>query len=408
VLLIDLDRFKEVNDTLGHPVGDTLLRAVARRLSASVRESDTLVRLGGDEFAVILPEADHQLAVGAAQRLLSTLARPFPVEDLVLTVDASLGVAVSGETYCVTDFDVLLRQADVAMYAAKDAGGGWAVYEAKFDHNDRSRLTLLADLRRAVTGDELLLHYQPKVDLPTGRLSGVEALIRWQHPTLGLLVPAEFLPLAETTTLIHPITLRVLDMAVAQVAQWQRDGHRVPVAVNLAARSVREDWLVPAVGDALTRHGVAADLLRLEITETTLMVDPESALRSLLTLREMGVRLSIDDFGTGYSSMSYLRRLPVDEIKVDRSFVSEMLRRRDDAVLVKTVVDLGHNLGMSVVAEGVEDAPTLDALADLRCDVAQGYHLGRPTSPEAITALLEVPSQRAPAAAPLGSSSGKP
>jgi EAL domain-containing protein (putative c-di-GMP-specific phosphodiesterase class I) len=310
------------------------------------------------------------------------VSRPVTLDGLTLDIDASVGVAYHDRSVRDEDpdaaFETLLRQADIAMYAAKGAGGGFAVYAPDLDRHDRSRLTQLTDLRRGMSRGELILHYQPKFEIGSGRLVGAEALVRWDHPDRGLLAPGLFLPAAEMSALITPLTLTVLELATEQIDSWRRSGYEVPVAVNLAARTVHDDWLLPAVRDLLHRYELPARLLRLEITESTLMVDPAAALRVLRELRAMGLLLSIDDFGTGYSSLGYLKRLPIDEIKVDRSFVSEMTTSPDDALIVKSVVDLGHNLGMTVVAEGVEDEATLEALGALSCDIAQGYLLGRP------------------------------
>lgn len=378
VLLIDLDRFKEINDTLGHSYGDQLLAQIGPRLLAgALRSNDTIARLGGDEFAVLLPNlrsADE--AVAAATRISAALHTPFPLEGMTLDIEASIGVAVAPDHG--TDPVTLLHHADTAMYEAKEFSAGVIAYQPKRADAAPTRLALLGELRRALDGGEFVLHYQPKVSLANGRLEGVEALIRWEHPTRGLLSPAEFIPIAETTGLITRLTMVVLDLALAQVSAWARTGLTVQVAVNLSARCLHDPALPDRVSAALARHGVPAQLLRLEITESMLMADPDRALVILRALAADGIRLSLDDFGTGYSSMSYLRQLPVDELKIDRSFVLDMTGQPNDKVLVRTAVDLAHNLGLAVVAEGVEDARTLTALHDLHCDTVQGYHLGRP------------------------------
>jgi len=383
VLLIDLDRFKDVNDTLGHHHGDLLLTAVGRRLAGILRPGDTLSRLSGDEFAILLPElAGRDAAVAVAHRALAALHQPFDLDGEVVDLEASIGVCLA--PLDGTDPEQLMRQADSAMYQAKELSAGVAVYSASRDGRVPGRLALLGDLRRALDGDELVMVYQPQVDMSTGRPCGLEALVRWQHPERGLLTPADFLPVAETTGLITRLTLRVLDLVLAQTRQWAEHGRAVPVAVNVSARCLHDAHLPDLVRAALDRHGVPPELLRLEVTESAIMSDPDRALAILQQVADSGVRLSLDDFGTGYSSMSYLRRLPVDELKVDRSFVSGMLDQHNDRVLVHTAVDLGHNLGMSVVAEGVEDSDVMQALADLGCDVAQGYHLGRPMTTDAL------------------------
>lgn len=378
LLLIDLDKFKEVNDTLGHACGDQLLAQIGPRLlAAALRENDMVARLSGDEFAVLLPDlAGVEAAVVVAERVLTALHTPFPVGDTSADVAASVGVAVAPE-HGSTPTD-LLRHADTAMYEAKEAAAGVAVYEPDRAERTPTRFGLLGQLRRALDRNELVVYYQPKVDVNTGALAGVEALVRWHHPERGLLLPTEFIPVAETTGLIHRLTNHVLDIALAQARAWAQAGVTVPVAVNLSARCLHDTALPGRVLAALSRHGVPAHSLCLEITESSIMRDPEGALAVLNELAASGIRLSLDDFGTGYSSMTYLRQLPVTELKVDRSFVSDLAAEESDAVLVRSAVDLGHNLGLSVVAEGVEDAPTLSALQRLGCDVAQGFYVAEP------------------------------
>jgi len=384
VLLIDLDRFKEVNDTLGHSYGDLLLRAVAARLGNAFRECDTVSRLGGDEFAILLPDiADEAAAVLLARRGLAALHEPFPVDGVNLSVEASIGLALAPQHG--RDGNALLRAADVAMYEAKERRCGVSTYNPELDSNTPTRLALLGDLRRALRDDELLLHYQPKVDLQTGEVRGVEALVRWQHPERGLVPPAAFIPAAEGTGLILPITIRTLQIAIAQAWAWQDKGQAVQVAVNLSPRCLLEPAFPTLVQDLLDQYQLSPRLLRLEITESTIMADPARALASLTALQQSGISLSIDDFGTGYSSMSYLKRLPVDELKIDRSFIVDMLGNDGDNVLVRSSIDLGHNLGLTVVAEGVEDQATVTALAGLGCDVLQGYHLAPPMTATATT-----------------------
>jgi predicted signal transduction protein with EAL and GGDEF domain len=345
-----------------------------------------VARLGGDEFAVLLPDVTVAEARAAAQRLHAALGTPFLVDGLALDVDVSIGVAVRGEG--VTDVDTLLRQADIAMYAAKESQDGVQLYDPLSDSNDRGRLVLLSELRRGLASGQLVLHYQPKVALGSGQVVGVEALVRWQHPVRGVLAPAAFLDSVERTALIEPLTDTVLDLALAQVRAWCAEGLRVPVAVNLSARSLARADLPDRVLTRLRDHGVPADLLRLEITESALLTEPARAREVLRSLHAAGVRISIDDFGTGYSSMGHLKHLPVDELKIDRSYVAEMLSSAEDAALVRSVVDLGHELGMTVVAEGVEDAGTVQALTDLGCDVGQGYLFCRPGPAADVTAFL--------------------
>ena len=387
VLLIDLDRFKEVNDTLGHHYGDVLLRAVADRLSGVFRESDTVSRLGGDEFAVLLPEVDDEAAaVALARRCLAAMHEQFVVDEVVLSVEASIGLALAPAHG--RDGNALLRAADVAMYEAKARKCGVVTYDPELDVNTPTRLALLGDLRIALSHDQLVLHYQPKVDLDTGLVRGVEALVRWEHPDRGLVPPGDFIPVAEGTGLILPLTVRTLELAVAQARTWSDSGRPVQVAVNLSPRCLLEPDFSASVITLLQQHDLPARLLRLEITESCIMADPTKALAVLTSLQQAGISLSIDDFGTGYSSMSYLKRLPVDELKIDRSFVMDMIANSSDNVLVRSSIDLGHNLGLSVVAEGVEDQETVQALADLGCDVLQGYHLARPMDAATTTAWI--------------------
>jgi diguanylate cyclase len=375
VLLLDLNRFKEVNDTLGHQYGDHLLLQVADRLRGSLRDSDSVARLGGDEFAILLPISGWQEALAATQRVDAALHDPFSIHDITLDVDASIGIALAEPG---DDVETLLRHADVAMYEAKAAHHTFARYEASRDDNDLSRLVLLGDLRRAIATGELTLHYQPKISTSTGALNSVEALVRWPHPTLGLLPPDEFIPLAENTAIIHALTTEVLRLALSQARKWADAGRSIPVAVNISARSLLDPRFPAHVQDLLDAHGVAPCLLSLELTETAVMADHDLALAVLKALDSMGVSLSIDDFGTGYSSMSYLKTLPVKELKIDRSFVMGMANDPDSAVIVRSAVDLGHNLGMTVVAEGVQDSITRSDLTDMGCDLVQGNQICGP------------------------------
>ena len=387
VLLIDLDRFKEINDVLGHASGDVLLAHVGPLMATAVRDGDVLARLGGDEFAAVINNADEDAACAVARRLLARLTETIEIDDIALQVDGSIGIAVS-HAGAGDDIDTLLRQADIAMYTAKRTRSGYAVYHVDQSTSSLERISMLAELRQAIADDQIVLHYQPKLSLPGVQLVGVEALARWEHPVRGLLSPAEFIPVAEGTGLIVPLTLQVLEKAIAQLAEWRTNGGDFSVAVNLSPRCLAEPQLTQQVLALLANHKVPARCLELEITEETLVHDPERALATLSALHTAGIQISIDDFGTGYSSMAYLRRLPVTELKVDRSFVMGMLKQADDEVLVRSLVDLGHNLGLTVVAEGVEDQATLDALASVGCDVVQGFHLGRPMAPAAFEEWL--------------------
>jgi diguanylate cyclase (GGDEF)-like protein len=376
LLLLDLDRFKDVNDTLGHHHGDQLLVEVGQRLFGALREADTVARLGGDEFAALLPGATAEGAGAVADKLRAALQQPLSIDGVALDLDASVGIAVYPEHG--NDAAELLQHADVAMYVAKQAHLRFLVYDPAVDQHSPRRLALLGGLRRALERDELVLHYQPKADLRSGEIRSVEALVRWQHPDQGLLGPGEFIPLAERTGLIHPLTHWVLDAALDQAAQWQRAGLLLSVAVNISTRCLLDPDFPDLVTGQLATWQVPPDRLVLEITESAVMADPARALEVLGRLHSLGVGLAVDDFGTGYSSMAYLKELPVDELKIDRSFVSQMATSPSDAVIVRSTIDLGHNLGLRVVAEGVETQHAWQDLTALGCDIAQGYYLGRP------------------------------
>ena len=382
VLLFDLDRFKEINDTLGHKYGDRVLSEIGPRIRSGLRDGDTLARLGGDEFCVLLPRVQGLgTALHVAERIIDLLQEPFEIDGMNLAVDASCGISVApadGDSA-----DQLLQRADVAMYVAKDSHADVVVYDDDLNVNTPARLSLLGELRTAIAHDQLVLHYQPTADLGSGRVEGVEALIRWDHPVLGLLPPDRFIPLAEHTGLIKPLTTWVLDTALSQLRRWQ-DTQEWPfptafaMAVNVSTRSLLDDTFPSEVLAALDRWGVPAHLLELEITESAIMADPARAHRLLTELAAVGVKLAIDDFGTGYSSLAYLKNLPVDKLKIDRSFVLHMHQDPNDAIIVRSVIDLGHNLGLKTVAEGIEDCDTWQHLASLGCDGAQGYYLARP------------------------------
>ncbi len=381
LLIMDLDRFKEVNDSLGHHWGDMLLQQAAARLRESLRESDTVARLGGDEFAVILPGIDDRdLVERMARKLLEALDRPFVIEGRILRIGASVGAAVSpvhGE-----DVSTLIRHADGAMYAAKRGGSGFALYSEGADEALAMRLALASELPAALEAGELELHFQPKAEVATGLPVGVEALVRWRHPELGLLPPDRFVPLAEETGQIRMLGRWVLERAVDECARWRALGHDLPVAVNLSGRDLH-DWELPDfIGRLLTKNGVPASLLELEITETAIMTDPEAARELLERIVEMGVSVAIDDFGIGYSSLAQLNKLPVKQLKIDKSFVREMASDGGSAVIVRSTCDLGHNLGLVVVGEGVEDAETWELLRRHGCDLAQGYLLSPPITAE--------------------------
>ncbi len=387
VLLMDLDRFKEVNDTLGHGYGDLLLKHVATRLKEEI--GDQLVaRIGGDEFALLGLGCGREESLRLAQRVACCLRAPFELDEIVLDTQASIGIALFPRHG--TDLPALLRRADVAMYQAKQTHTGVAIYEAGYDHHSSAKLALTADLRAAIQGDQITVWYQPELDMRTGVASAVEALVRWEHPELGLLSPASFLEIAEHTNLIKPLTQKVLDTALAQVALWRRSGLDVTVAVNISTRVLIERDFANRVLQTLRRAGVPPTRLRLEVTESALMADPETARSVLQELDRFGIEISIDDFGTGYSSLAYLARLPVSEVKIDRSFVSQMASETSDAIIVSSTIDLAHHLGLRAVAEGIEHLELLPQLRALGCDAVQGYAISRPIpAPEATRWLLD-------------------
>ncbi|MDQ1293025.1 MAG: hypothetical protein QG608_906 [Actinomycetota bacterium] len=385
VLMIDLDRFKDVNDSLGHAVGDKLLSQVGQRLRSILRPGDTIARLGGDEFAVLLPMANESDARLVAERLAGQLEEPFAIDGMDLHVEASIGIAVSHRTGREekATTETLFRESDIAMYRAKEGGTGIAIFDPDRDSGQsRSRLEMSAELRKAINENQLILHYQPVVDVLQGRLAGVEALVRWQHPERGLMAPGEFLPLAEQTGLIVPLSKWVMAKALGQAALWLGGGRPLQIAVNMSPRWLQNVDVPDIVASLLAETEVSPSLLRLEITESVVLADPEETLPMLNRLRRMGIGLSLDDFGTGYSSMTHLRNLPVDEVKVDRAFVQAMTSSPEDAVIVRAAIELGHNLGMSVVAEGIEDADTLAEIVASGCSLAQGYYFSRPLPPE--------------------------
>jgi diguanylate cyclase (GGDEF)-like protein len=381
VMVMDMDRFKEVNDSLGHQAGDELLREVASRLTGALRSSDPIARIGGDEFGVLLPNPSGYADVTAAvERLVEALEEPISVQGLPLVVEASIGIALFPDDGA--DIDTLMRGADVAMYTAKEEKTGYAFFDGNTRQLDLARLTLVGELRRALERRELILHYQPQARLSDGSTCSVEALLRWNHPERGLIPPAEFIPLAQQTGLIRPLTLYVMGEAIRQCREWEHDGLRLSVAVNVSARNLLDVEFPEQVQELLDAWQLEAARLELEITEDAVLTDPVRTKAILDELAAMGVRLSIDDFGTGYSSLAYLKRLPITQIKIDRSFVMGMATNDDDATIVRSTIDLGRNLGLDVVAEGVETESIWKELRALGCTIAQGYYLSRPLPPD--------------------------
>jgi diguanylate cyclase (GGDEF)-like protein len=383
VLLIDLDRFKEINDTLGHVSGDRVLEEVAQRLQRTLRESDTVARLGGDEFALLARSAfNERSALAVANRIHHALNRPLTLDGILLELGASVGITLypdHGE-----DVDTLMRRADVAMYHGKELKTATEIYSVERDTYSPGRLRLVGELRQAIQMGELSVYYQPQASASDGELLGVEALARWHHPEHGLLMPGDFVPLAEHTGLIRPLTMYVLERALAQSRSWRDDGLDLRVSVNITSRDLLDTHLPEQVGALLDKWGVEPDRLELEITENTIFTDPVRSRTVLARLRELGVRLAIDDFGSGNSSLGYLKRLPVDVLKIDKNFVVNMDSDADDAVIVRSTIELGHNLGLEVVAEGVETAEAWRHLMLLGCDTIQGFFFGRPMPPEQI------------------------
>ena len=396
VVLMDLDRFKEVNDTLGHDVGDELLREVGHRLKAAVRAEDTVARLGGDEYVVLIHNLEPKGAPFIANKLLAALDKPYHWQNQSIDLGASLGM-VFYPSRC-TDASGLLRCADIAMYVAKRSGKGYETYMPEHERTNRGDLSLKGELREAIHSNQLCLYYQPQIDHASQRLVGLEALVRWNHPQHGFLAPDRFIPLAEDLNLIGPLTQWVLKAALTQLATLHRQGRQLTMAVNLSARNLHDMKLPASVLALLTESGVAPKYLTLEITESAVMSNPSDGLAILSEFDRMGVTLAIDDFGTGYSSLAYLKRLPVDELKIDKSFVMEMAESDNDAVIVRSTIELAHNLGLKVTAEGVETQRIWDALGVLGCDQSQGYFMGRPMPAEKLEAWLQAsPYSREPA-----------
>ncbi len=390
LLLIDLDRFKEINDTLGHLAGDKVLKQLGQRLQGMLSETKGLVvRLGGDEFAIFLPNLRNaQHAAVLAHKLLDSISLVFEVEGLRTEISASIGVAICPDQ--AEDVSTLMRFADVAMYRAKTCLQGVAVYDSAFDPHSPKRLELMGALGRAIRENQLILHFQPKICLSSNRVYGFEALLRWNHPELGFIPPNDFVPIAEHSNLIYPLTLWVLENGIRHCKHWLEQGFHISMAMNLSARNLLDDRIVLDLKRLLREYDLPGHLVELEITESTIMADPTRAEAALARINRLGVRLSVDDFGTGYSSLAYLKRLPVQTLKIDSSFVRSMLSDEQDEIIVNSTIHLAHNLGLRVVAEGVETPAVYQKLVDLGCDEAQGFYMGRPLpAPEAERWLKE-------------------
>ncbi len=393
-ILMDLNRFKEINDTLGHPVGDQVLQQLGQRLTRNLRESDTVARLGGDEFAILALDLRAHEIPAFLEKIVHLVGQVITVGGQDLYVGASLGVALfprHGE-----DAATLIRHADIAMYRAKRNRRNYVIYEPGLEENREDSLSLLGDLRAELdrAGKALQLHYQPQMQLADNRITSVEALLRWRHPQRGFVPPEDIVRLAEQSGLVTALTARILDMAIAECASWQERHPDLGVAVNLSAWDLQDSDLPEHVGNCLVRHGLPARCLTLEVTESVVMNDPLRARQVMQQFTEMGVSLAIDDYGTGFSSLAYLKLLPVHSLKIDRAFVMDMLEDENDAIIVRSTVDLAHNLGLKVVAEGVESALVLALLRELSCDAVQGYHLARPMARDALLRWLDETSER--------------
>ncbi|HUA49571.1 MAG TPA: bifunctional diguanylate cyclase/phosphodiesterase [Solirubrobacteraceae bacterium] len=406
LLLVDLNGFKDVNDTLGHHRGDLVLQAVGPRLRASFRSEDLVARLGGDEFAVFMPGADSSAAQAAVARLQDALHKPVDIDGISIELDASIGLAWYPEHG--DDVDTLLQRSDVAMYRAKASHHSLVIYRAEDDYHTPERLVLAADLRRALAADQLVLHYQPQVELDQGRPVAAEGLVRWHHPQRGMLGPFEFIEVAERTGLIKDLTYRVLDVGLRDLRSWNEHGRKLSLSLNVSVRSLLDRRFPEEVEALLGRHGVDGRALTLELTESSLMVDPEVAKRTMHDLSELGVSVAIDDFGTGYSSLAYLTDLPIGELKIDKSFVRAMSSDARNAIVVRSTIELAHNLGLRTVAEGIEDAFTFERLRALGCELAQGFHLSKPLPASGLVSWLDLRSGPAAEGAAASSNPARP
>ena len=391
VLVLDLDNFREINDTFGHKIGDGLLGQIAPRLREHVGAQDLIARLGGDEFGILLRDTDAAHAMGVAESLLR-VERPFLIEGHPLEVTASIGIAVFPQH--ASTAETLLQRADVALYVAKRPGNSAAIYRHEDDPYDPSRVALQADLRQAIARREIILYYQPQVAIATGEVTGFEALARWRHTQRGWIPPVEFIPVAERMGLIKPLTACLVELAARQVVAWQRSGISIPVAVNVSMRNLLDPRFPATLKEIVATSGTPARQIKLEITESALMTEPARVLETMNELRAIGFGFSIDDFGTGYSSLAYLQRLPVEEIKIDRSFVGELSNNAGSGAIVRATIELAGGLGLDVVAEGVEDESTWQSLGRLGCSTAQGYFLSRPMPPSEVEGWLAEWSKR--------------
>jgi diguanylate cyclase (GGDEF)-like protein/PAS domain S-box-containing protein len=386
VLLMDLDHFKDINDTLGHHIGDILLKEIGPRIYRNLRSIDTVARMGGDEFLLLLPGSNKEQSIAISKKILASISKPFLVDGHSLEINASIGIAIFPKHS--DDPNSLIRRADVAMYEAKHKKSGYYIYDPKADQHDPSRLTMMSELRQAIAQNQLSLYYQPKINLKTNECVGVEALVRWNHPEKGQILPDIFIEDAEKSGTIKLLTQWVLTKAIEQSAQWIEEGYCIEMSVNISARDFQDPALLKLIENHISNSTLEPSRLILELTESAVMTDTKKAFDSLAKLDKMGVKLAIDDFGTGYSSLDYLKRLPVDELKIDRSFVIDMATSKNDEAIVRSTVDLAHNLGLNVVAEGVENQISLDLLKEMNCDAMQGYFTSKPLPANEISEYL--------------------
>ena len=392
LIISDLNHFKEINDTLGHHVGDLVLQKTAERLFSIFRKTDTIARLGGDEFAVLLPDTSLEQAKKLAHKVMDDFKIPYIVDGHTLAVHISMGMSEfpsHGD-----DVNILMQRADIAMYIAKQNKLGFCIYNPDKDTHSIGRLALMSELREAIVEESLEIHYQPKVDMSTGTVTGAEALLRWNHPKRGFIDPDEFIPLAEQTGLIKPVTKWVLKKSIAQVAEWQNNNINIGLSVNLSVHNLHDSKLFDYINEQILRNKLSPEILTLELTESDIMAEPIRAREILNEIKAIGIHLSIDDFGTGYSSLSYIKQLPVDEIKIDRSFVMEMTQEDDGDIIVKATIDLAHNLGLSIVAEGVHNKKIWQRLKELNCDIAQGYYISEPLEAVEFTSWVTSKNRR--------------
>ncbi|NDY72689.1 GGDEF-domain containing protein [Desulfobacter hydrogenophilus] len=383
MMLLNLDEFKQINETLGHYSGDQLLCQVVSRLQIIIRKSDTLARVGGDEFAILLDMSTHrEMVLNIVKKLQKIFMEPFSIEGLNIEVMASIGIASFPDHG--SEADAIMQRASLALVNAKQNTKRFAVYNKEMEKGSPRHITMMGELRHAIDTSELMVYYQPKVNLGQARVSSVEALVRWQHPEHGFLSPDEFIPMAERTGLIRPLTIWVLNTALKQGEQWYKKGLKIGVAVNLSPAALLDTELPNVIVGMLSLYEIPARYIALEVTEGSMIKDPDLALKILNRLAELGIKISIDDFGTGYSSLAYLKKLPAKELKIDKSFVIDMLESESDAVIVKSIIDLGHNLSMKVVAEGVENKETAMKLKALGCDILQGFYFSKALDHEAL------------------------